>query len=158
MVNSATRAHRRDAPGSSGSHRRSGPLSAGSRWVRWFFITEPPELAPVLAGKYSPSVDFIRRRGVVFYAHPRHHRYPWAVADRVANVAIRHSVFRQAFKLHKRQLAVALRPWLRPMDAVVSMDSWQGAAAHQRPSQVCIMHMVFRNIRFGHATGLLLSN
>lgn len=74
--------------------------------------------------------------GVVFYAHPRHHRFPWSGAENVANSSLRRTFYRRAFKLHKRPLAAALWLLLRHMDAVVSTDSWQRAATRQCPSQV----------------------
>ena len=41
-----------------------------------------------------------------------------------------------AFGLHKRQLAVSLTPMLQLLEVRIYTYAWQGAAAHQRPSQV----------------------
>uniref|UniRef100_M4B4U7 RxLR effector candidate protein n=1 Tax=Hyaloperonospora arabidopsidis (strain Emoy2) TaxID=559515 RepID=M4B4U7_HYAAE len=87
--------------------------------------------------KLNVQLEFtlLRRHGVVFYAHPRHHMFSWVVADNVANGSIRMNIFRLAFGLHKRQLAGALKPLIERLGTAVSTDSWQRAAAHQRPSQ-----------------------
>ena len=81
-------------------------------------------------------LEQLQQHGVVFNAHPRHHRFPWAVADAVSNASIRTTLSRLSFKLHKRQLVVALRPLMQRLEAATRTDQWQRAVAHQRPSQV----------------------
>ena len=85
----------------------------------------------------SPAgIHRLRRHGVVFYAHPRHHRFPWAVADNVANSSIQMKIFRLAFRLQASQTSAC---WsVETVDWAIGYDtdSWQRPGAHQSPSQV----------------------
>ena len=78
----------------------------------------------------------LRHHGVVFYSHPQHHRFAWAVADTVANASIRATISRLAFRLHKRQLAVPLNGLVQRLELVIDRGAWLRAAAHQRPSHL----------------------
>ena len=92
------------------------------------------------------------RHGVVFYFHPRHHRFPWAVASLVANANIRTTIFRLAFAAHKRLFAVALEPQVRRLDAVVVLDPCQRAAHINVRRKFGSMLLAFLTIRSGRVT------
>lgn len=62
--------------------------------IHWFFISSLPELVTPSTGDRSIWDRRMRQHGVVFYSHPRHHRFPWAVAETVGNPYIRSKILR----------------------------------------------------------------
>ena len=122
--------------GSQGPRKARIHLTQAADGFRWFFTTRFPELVTNSRVERTTWLEQLHQHGVAFYAHPRHHRFPWAVADAVSNASIRTTLSRLSFKLHKRQLAVALRPLLQRLEAATRTDTWQRAVVHQRPSQV----------------------
>lgn len=85
--------------------------------IHWYFGTLTPDLTTESEAERVTWLENIRRHGVVFYTHPRHHRFPWSVDHALPNESIGTKVSRLAFTLHKRQLVGGLKTFLRRIES-----------------------------------------
>ncbi|KAL3656845.1 hypothetical protein V7S43_018302 [Phytophthora oleae] len=86
------------------------------------------------------DVDSIRGlqqgNGIAFSAQPHAHRFPWSVADAVANKHVVKAIKRQLFKRYKAHPGKELEPVLARLEQAVVSDRWQQRVMHQTPLQL----------------------
>uniref|UniRef100_A0AAV1VC36 Uncharacterized protein n=1 Tax=Peronospora matthiolae TaxID=2874970 RepID=A0AAV1VC36_9STRA len=146
---------------SSGREARGGYLEVADQpvelqqsadGIRWFFTTHLPELSTNSDEDRSVWALRLRRHGVVFYSHPGHHGFPWAVAESVANLAIRKAISRLAFTFHKDFLQSHCDRWCGVWRPSVTSISGSGLPQTKTRHTFGSMTMAFPTIRSGRVT------
>ncbi|EGZ24978.1 hypothetical protein PHYSODRAFT_462503, partial [Phytophthora sojae] len=74
--------------------------------------------------------------GVVFYAHPSLHQYPWTVEERIKNKHVSKGLKRQAFERFRTELRGGIGVVIERLETQAKQDQWQRGLQQQRPKQL----------------------